>query len=79
MGFDYKTSAGRGETDSSLGGHKQTLVHTKTQGKEQCLHRRLNQNYLLELEGLLWRHGLEGAHHGDRGTDNSSLGRFPMV
>ena len=35
MGFDYKTSTGLGETDSSLGGHKQNLVHTKTQRKAE--------------------------------------------
>ena len=33
MGFDYKTSTGLGETDSSPGGHKQNLAHTKTQRK----------------------------------------------
>ena len=33
VGFDYKTSTGLGETDSSLGGHQQNLAHTKTQRK----------------------------------------------
>ena len=33
MGFDYKTSTALGETDSSLGGHKQNLAYTRTQGK----------------------------------------------
>ena len=40
---------------------------------------RLNQTYLLVLEGLLWRHGSEMARHGGRGTDSSSLGRSPLV
>ena len=32
-GFDYRTSTGLGETET-LGGHKQNLVGTRTQGKE---------------------------------------------
>ena len=31
MGFDYRTSAGLGK--QTLGGHKQNLVHTRTQEK----------------------------------------------
>ena len=31
-----------------------------------------NQNYLLVLEGLLWRHGLTGARHRDGNTGNRS-------
>ena len=70
---DYRTSTGLGETDFILGGHKQNLSHTKTQRKEQWPHRRLNQNHLLVLEGLLWSHG--SAHHRDRGT---ALGINPL-
>ena len=33
VGFDYKISTGLGETDSSLGWHKQNLACTKTQRK----------------------------------------------
>ena len=34
MGFDYRISGGTGgNRDSTLGGHKQNLVHTKTQRK----------------------------------------------
>ena len=36
-------------------------------------------NYLLVLEGLLWKHGSGGPHHKDGGTGSSSLGRFPLV
>ena len=35
MGFDCRTSTGLEETDSTLGGHKQNLVNTRAQGKEQ--------------------------------------------
>ena len=31
MGFDYRTSTGLGEIDSTLGGHKQNLVCAKIQ------------------------------------------------
>ena len=37
---------------------------TKTQRRGAGTHRKLNQNYLLVLEGLLWRHWLAGAHQG---------------
>ena len=50
-----------GNTASSPGGHKQNLGCTW--GKEQWPHRRLNQNYLLALEGLLWKCGLAAAQH----------------
>ena len=50
------------------------IFHTpRPRGKEQWPHRRPNQNYLLVLEGLLWRRGSAGAHHRDRGTGSSSL------
>ena len=47
-----------GNRDSTLGGHTQGPVCTRTQGwKKQWLHKRLSQAYLLVLEGLLWRQG----------------------
>ena len=46
-----------GNRDSTLGGHTQSRVCNKTQEKEQWPHRRLNQTYLLVLEGLLQRQG----------------------
>ena len=42
-----------GNRDSTLGGHTQSSVCIRTQGKEQWPHRRLNHTYLLVLEGLL--------------------------
>ena len=54
-------------------------MHQDPRERSSDPHRRLNQTYLLVLEGLLWRHGLEMAHHGGRGTDSSSLGRSPLV
>ena len=63
MRFDYRTSTGlEGNRDSSFGGHKQNRAYTKTQRKGAVTLRRLNQSYLLVLEGLLWRCGLAGAH-----------------
>ena len=46
-----------GNRDSTLGGHTQSSVCSGTQEKEQWAHRRLNQTYLLVLEGLLQRGG----------------------
>ena len=78
-GFDCRTSTGLGETDSTFGGHKQILCTPGPKGKKQWPHGRLNQTYLLVLEGLLWRRGLAVAHCGDRGTGSSSPGRCPLV
>ena len=44
-----------GKRDSILGGHTQSSVCIRTQGKEQWPHRRLKQTYLLMLGGLLKR------------------------
>ena len=40
-------------------------THTSTREREQWPHRRLNQNYLLALEGLLCKCGLAVAQHRD--------------
>ena len=60
-----------GTRDSSLGGHKQNFVCIKTQRRGAVTTRRLNQYYLLMLEGLLWRERLAGAHHRNRVTRRS--------
>ena len=44
-----------GNRDSTLGGQTQSSMRIGTQGKEQWCQRRLNQTYLLVLEGLLQR------------------------
>ena len=48
------------------------------QRKEIVNSQRLNQSYLLVLEGLLWRCVSAGAHHGNRGTVSSSPGMSPL-
>ena len=53
-----------GNRSSSLERHRQNQSTQRLRGKEQWLHRKLNQSYLLVLEGLLWRSGLSGAHQG---------------
>ena len=65
-----------GNRDSTLGGHTQSSVHTGTQGREQWPHRRLNQTYLLVLEGLLQRWGVAVAHCGDKDTGSRSSGKY---
>ena len=80
VGFGHKTSTGLGETETPvLEGTSKVLHVPRPRGKEQWPHRRRNQNYLLVLEGLLWRHGLAGAHHRNGGTDSSCLGRSPLA
>ena len=63
-----------GKKDSTLGGHTQSSVCIRTQGKEQWLHRRLNQTHLLVLEGLLQRRGVAVAHQGTRTLAAQVLG-----
>ena len=65
-----------GKQTSVLEGTNRTLQTQRLRGKERWLHRKLNQNCLLVLEGLLWRWvGLAGAYHRDRGTSSSCFGR----
>ena len=66
-----------GNRDSSLGGRNKILHAPIPRGKEQWPHRRLNQSYLLVLEGLLWRYGSAKAYHRDGGTGSSSPWRCP--
>ena len=75
VGFDYKTSTGLGETETPVLERTNEIVHTpRPRGKEQWLHRRLNQNYLPVLEGLLWRSGLAVAHCRERALAAAVLG-----
>ena len=65
--------------DSTLGGHTQSSVHTGTQGKEQWPPQRLNQTYLLVLEGLRQRWVVAVAHRVDKDTDSRSSGKYSLV
>ena len=77
-GLDYRTSRGLGETETPiLEGTNKILNTPRPRGEEQWPQRRLNQNYLLVLEGLLWRCGLARAYHRCWGTQ-SSLGVNPL-
>ena len=59
VGFDYRTSRGLGKRETPVLESTNKILHIPRQrGKEQGPHRRLNQNYLLVLEGCLWRHGM---------------------
>ena len=68
-----------GNRDPTLGGHTQSSVHIGTQGKEQWPHRRLDQTYLLVLEGLLQRRRVAVAHHGDKDTGSRSSGKCSLA
>ena len=78
--FDYRTSTGLGQTETIvLEGTNKILHKPRPRGKEQWRHRRLNPNYLLVLEGPLWRCRSAGAHHRDGNTGNRSPGSSPLV
>ena len=68
-----------GNRDSTLEGHTQSSVCIRTQGKEKWPHRRLNQTYLLVLEGFLQRQGVAVAHRGDKDTGSRSSGKYYLV
>ena len=65
--------------DSTLGGHTQSSVRIGTQGKEQWPQGRLNQTYLLVLEGLLQRRVVAVAHRGDNDTGSRSSGKYSLA
>ena len=68
-----------GNRDSTLGGHTQSSVLIGTQGKEQWHHRRLNQTYLLLLEGLMERWGVAVCHRGDKDTGSRSSEKYSLA
>ena len=74
MGFDNRPLRGAGKRKSLvLEGKNKILCTSRCRGEEQWPHRRLRWNYLLVLEGLLWRHGSAESHHRDEGTGRSPL------
>ena len=77
VGFDCRTSTGLGETETPL--LEGTHNVSGPRGKEQWPHRRLNQTYLLELEGLLQRQGVAVAHHRDKDTGRRSPGKYSLA
>ena len=78
-GFDRRNSTGLGETETPLLEGTQSSVHIRTQGKEQWPHRRLNQTYLLVLEGLLQRQGVAVACCGDKDTGGRSSQKYSLA
>ena len=71
VAFDYRSSRRLGETETTiLEGTNKILCTPRPRGEEQ----ETEPNYLLVLKGLMWRHGLVGAHHRDGG-----IGRSPLV
>ena len=78
MGFDCRTSTGLGKTDSTLEGHKQNLVCTRTQGKGGVIPQETEPD-LVVWEGLLQRRVFAVAHRRDGGTVSSSHGSCPLV
>ena len=67
-----------GDKNSTLGGHTQSLVCTRTQGKKAVTPQVTGQTYLLVLEGLLQRQaeGVAVAHCRDKDTGNSNSGKY---
>ena len=66
-----------GNRDSTLGGCTQSSSASGPSGKEQWSHRRLNQTYLLVLEGLLQRRGWLWLTVGTRTLAGEVLGSTP--
>ena len=58
MGFDYRTSTALGETDSTLGGHKQNLACIKTQGKGAVTPKEAEPDLPASVGGSPWEVGI---------------------
>ena len=79
-GFDCRTSTGVGETEIVLFEAPHKLVCASgPRGLEQWPHRRMNQTYLLVLEGLLQRRGLAVAQRRDKDSGSRSSGKYSLV
>ena len=68
-----------GNRDSTLRGHTRSRVCIGTQRKEQWPHRKLNQTYLLVLEGLLQRREVAVPHREDKDTGSRSSGKYSLA
>ena len=78
VGFDYRISTV--VVKQTLGRHKQNLVHTRSQKKEQCPHKRLSQTCLL-VSSSLWGWsggGFTVAYCRVRGTEKNSACTSPL-
>ena len=73
VGLDYRTPRGLRETETPVLGTKNILCTPSPRGEEQWPHRRLNQNYLLMLEGIPWRRGSAGLTIGMGALEGSPL------
>ena len=74
---DFDRSGGQ-ESPLLEGTHKVVCTWGPT-GKEQWPHRRLNQTYLLVLEGLPQRRGAAVAHYRDKDTGSRGSGKFSLA
>ena len=80
MGFDCRTLTELGETETPLLEDTHKVVCTwGPRGKEQWPHRRLNQTYLLVLEGLLQRRVVAVAHHRNKDTGSRNSGKYSLA
>ena len=65
MGFDYRTSTGLGK--QTLGGHKQNLVHTRTQEKGAVTTQETGQDLPMIVQESLVEAWVGGGLLQDRG------------
>ena len=68
-----------GNRDSTLGGNTQSSVYIRTQREGVMTARRLNQTYVLVLEGLLQRWGAAVAHRRDKDTGSRSCEKYSLA
>ena len=66
-----------GNKDSTLRGHKENHVHTRTQG-EGAVSQEMEPDIPMSVGGLLRRCGLAVACCMDHGPGSSSPGRYPL-
>ena len=80
MRFDCRTLTGLGETETPLleGTHK-VVCTSGPRGRSSDPPQRLNQTYLLVLEGLVQRQGVALSHHVDKNTGSRSSGKYSLV
>ena len=63
-----------GETDSSLGGHKQNLAYTRTQGKGTVIPQETEPDLSASVGGSSMKAGVSSCGVGT--PDSNSLGRY---
>ena len=68
-----------GNRDSTLGGHTQSSVHIRTQGKGAVTPQETESDLPASVGGSPAEAGVALSHHGDKDTGSGSSGKYSLL